>query len=131
MRVGGFTGCESVLSTAKCVGESLFTTRCVGSLYRFRESAYATIKHVGVKTESPNLCKPPTRLEAIKSSFPNFYKLFTHFAEVKTSSPDFYNPPTHSVVITTDSLNSHKSPTCFVGVKTDSLNFYKPPTWSK
>ena len=47
MRVGGFTGCESVLSTAKCVGESLFTTGCVGSLYRFRESAYATIKHVG------------------------------------------------------------------------------------
>ena len=48
MRVGGFTGYESVVTTAKRVtGESLFTTACVGSLYRFGESAYATIKCVG------------------------------------------------------------------------------------
>ena len=43
---------------------------------------------VVVKTDSPNIYKPPTQFEVVKTDSPIFYKPPTRFTDVKTDSPN-------------------------------------------
>ena len=46
-----------------------------------------------VKTDFPNLYRPPTRFAGVKTDSPNFYRTPAHFAVVKDSA-SLYRPLT-------------------------------------